>query len=313
MPLHPYLQKALAATAAGPPLPRDAAVLRAAYEARMAALPRRPVHAVTDRAIPGPAGDIPVRVYRPGASTDAPIVVYFHGGGFVLCSIDTHDGLCREFCVRTGAVVVSVAYALAPERKFPAAPDECLAATRWIGAHGAELGGDGGRLALAGDSAGGNLATVTAMRIRDEGGPAVAAQVLLYPVTDYHTPGTLSYAERGSGYGLSADTLKWCWEQYLAEAADADNPHACPNRAARLDGLPPAYVVTAEYDPLRDEGIAYARRLREAGVDATCVNYADVNHGFASLAGILDRADEAVDAACAWLKARISDHARAGG
>jgi acetyl esterase len=234
------------------------------------------------------------------------VIIFFHGGGFVLCSIETHDGLCRELCLRTGAVVVSVGYALAPERKFPAAPDDCLAATRWVAANAAELGGDGRRLALCGDSAGGNLAAVTALRIRDEGGPAVAVQLLIYPVTDHHAAGTASYAERASGFGLSADTMRWCWESYLPDPADADNPHACPNRAERLEGLPPAYVVTADYDPLRDEGAAYAARLRAAGVDATHVNYADMNHGFVSLAGVLDRADEALAAACDWLCSRLA-------
>jgi acetyl esterase len=306
VPLHPYLQKALDAAAAVLPLPRDPVVLRAAYEKRMAALPRRAVKSVSDRVIPGPTGDIPVRVYRGDGSDAAPVVVFFHGGGFVLCSIETHDGLCREICSRTGAVVVSVGYALAPERKFPAASDECLAATRWIAANVVEFGGDASRLALAGDSAGGNLAAVTALRLRDEGGPAVAAQLLFYPVTDHHSPGTASYVERGTGYGLSAETMRWCWESYLSDPAEADNPHACPNRAERLDGLPPAYVVTAEYDPLRDEGAAYTARLRAAGVDATCVNYADMNHGFVSLAGVLDRADEALAAACGWLASRFA-------
>ena len=193
-------------------------------------------------------------------------MVFFHGSGFVLCSLDTHDGMCRNLCAGTGCVVVSVDYRLAPEAKFPAAPDDCLAATRWAVANAAALGADPGRVFVAGDSAGGNLAAVTALRIRDEGGPRLLGQLLIYPVTDYYEPGTPSMIENAEGYGLTRAGMIWFWNHYLAAPSDGANPHASPFRAADLSGLPPALVVTAEYDPLRDEGEYYADRLRQAGV-----------------------------------------------
>lgn len=280
--------------------------IRAGDMARYAAVPRPDVHRVEDGSIPGPRGGIRIRIYRPEAPGPRPVVVFFHGSGFVICSIDTHDGLCRQICLRTDAVVVSVDYALAPENKFPAAPDDCLAATRWVARQAAELGGDPDRIALAGDSAGGTLAAVTALRVRDEGGPSIKALLLLYPVTDYPEPGTPSYVERAEGYGLTSDTMRWFWANYLNDPSEGAHPHASPYRADNLAGLPATYVMTAEFDPLRDEGEMFAGRLRKAGVPVELRRYSDMNHGFISWVGLIDRSGEALDAACGWLRRQVS-------
>lgn len=307
MTLDPVIQAMLEKAAAQPQwhtLTPEA--VRATDMARYALIGRPDVAAVEDRAIPGPHGDIGIRIYRPSGEKNLPLIVFFHGGGFVICSVDTHDGFCRQLCRRTGAIVVSVEYALAPEHKFPAGIDEALAAARWVGDHAGELGGDPEAIALAGDSSGGNFAAVTAMRIRDEGGPRIAAQLLVYPVTDHPSAGTASYAERATGCGLTARTMEWFWSHYLPADADPAHPHISPNRAENLAGLPPAYVVTAEYDPLRDEGGSFAERLSAAGVDATHVRYGDVHHGFLPWIGIIGRSEEAMQAACDWLKRKFA-------
>ena len=307
MPLHPLLTAMLAKTVGLPAMNTlTPAIIRATDTARyQTGVPPDEVHAVEDRHIPGPRGAIRVRIYRPDAEAERPVTVFFHGSGFVICSIETHDAMCRQICRRSGTVVVSVDYALAPENKFPAAPDDCLAATRWVAEHASEFGGDPTRLALAGDSAGGNLATVTALRIRDEGGPKIQAQLLLYPVTDHYSVQRLSYTERGTGNGLTADGMIWFWNHYLNHPDEGAHPHASPIRADSLQGLPAAYVVTGEYDPLRDEGEDYALRLRAAGVDVELVRCADMNHGFLSWVGLIDSSTVAMDAACVWLKKTV--------
>jgi acetyl esterase len=229
------------------------------------------------------------------------VLVFFHGSGFVLCSLDTHDGMCRNLCAGSAAVVASVDYRLAPEHKFPAGIEDCLYATRWAAAHAPELGTDARRVAVAGDSAGGNMAAVTALRLRDEGGPALCGQLLLYPVTDYHTPGTPSYRENAEGYGLTRDTMKWFWDHYLSDPAEGAHPHASPLRALGSSGLPPALIITAEYDPLRDEGELYAEKLRAGGVPTSLSRYDGVNHGFMFWVGVVDKADAAMSEACDWL------------
>jgi len=228
--------------------------------------------------------------------------VFFHGSGFVLCSLDTHDGMCRNLCAGAGCVVASVDYRLAPEHKFPAGPDDCLHATRWTAAHAVKLGADPTRIAVGGDSAGGNMAAVTALRMRDERGPALCGQLLLYPVTDYHTPGTPSYEENAEGYGLTRDTMKWFWHHYLHDPSEGMLPHASPLRALDLSGLPPALVITAEFDPLRDEGELYAKRLATSGVAVTLSRYDGVNHGFMFWTGVVDKAGSAMNEACEWLR-----------
>lgn len=257
---------------------------------------------VADRAIPGPAGDIPIRIYTPQGAGPFPLLVYFHGGGFVVGSIDDADVMCRTLCGGVGCVVVSVGYRLAPEHKFPAASDDCLAATRWVALHATELAADPDRLAVGGDSAGGNLATVTALRIRDEGGPPLCGQLLIYPVADYHTPPTSSYLANANGYLLTRDMMIWFWEHYLNHAGEAEDPRAAPLRAPDLSGLPPALVITAEFDPLRDEGERYAERLRQAGVPVVLSRYSGMIHGFLLFGELFEESRRAMNEAIAWLR-----------
>lgn len=252
------------------------------------------VASVEDRVIPGPAGDLPVRVYTPDTAAPRPVVAYFHGGGFVFCSIDTHDGTCRRLANATGAVVVSVEYRLAPECRFPAATDDCYAATVWAHEHAEDLGADPSQLVVAGDSAGGNLAAVVAQIARDRGGPQIGFQVLIYPVIDGACD-TPSYTENAEGYFLERQAMQWFWDQYLGPAGNCDDPLASPIRARDLSGLPPAVLITAEYDPLRDEGEAYAAALDAAGVPVTMRRYDGMIHGFVSMPMLFPEADEAVE------------------
>ena len=305
MPLHPKLQAILDSAAHLPPMQSvPPEKLRASYEAQAALGPRPEVAHVEDRMIAGPRGDIRVRIYRPDLDGGHAVITYFHGSAFVICSVDTHDALCRHLCLRSNAVVVSVDYGLAPEAVFPAGPDDSLAATLWTAQNALSLGGDPQRLIVAGDSAGATMAIVTAMRLRDAGGPPLAAQFLIYPVTDYPDPAPPSYDERGQGCGLTADAMRWGWDLYLSNPADRSHPFASPLRAEDLGNLPPAYVITAEYDLLRDEGQAFASRLTEAGVETVLVHYDDMNHGFMGNVGLLDRADETLASACDWLKTK---------
>ena len=303
MPVDPQLQPFLDARNAQPPL--DALSVEEA-RARLKVYPlpgarADAVASVDDRAIPGPAGPLGLRVYTPrGGPGPLPLLVFFHGGGFVVCDLGTHDALCRNLCDGAGCVVASVDYRLAPEHRFPAAPDDCLAATRWAAENAAELGVDAARVAVAGDSSGATLAAVTALRVRDEGGPRLAGQLLVYPSADLGLPPTPSLAEFGEGFGLGAGDLRWFWGKYLAPG-DERHPHASPMRAPDLHGLPPALVVTAECDPLRDDGERFAARLQEAGVPTTVTRYGGMAHGFFTLAGLLAKADAAQTEACAWL------------
>ena len=312
MPLDPKVRELLDAAAGAPPIGTvPVEVMREGTRSQMAAsfrmgLVSAPVAAVGNRVVPGLTSDLPVRVYTPEGRGPFPIVVFFHGGGWVLGSLDTHDPFCRALCAGAECVVVSVAYRLAPEHRFPAATDDALAATRWAADHAAEFGGDPARIAAAGDSAGGNLATVTALRARDEGGPALRGQLLIYPVVGYHTPPTPSYIENAEGYGMTRQTMVWFWEQYLADGAQAAHPHAVP-LVADLRGLPSALVITAEYDVLRDEGERYVERLRAAGVAARLSRYDGVHHRFAEMMGILDQAAQARDEMCAWLREVLAE------
>ena len=240
------------------------------------------VDIVTDTQIPGPGGDIAVRIYRPVSEAAAlPVVVYAHGGGFVFCDLDSHDGLCRNLANRTGAVFISVDYRLAPEHPWPAAAEDLYAVTKWVADTAGALGVDADRIAVGGDSAGGNLVAVTALMARDRGGPALAAQLLLYPViaADFDTE---SYRLFGAGYYNPKPALQWYWDQYVPDHADRAHPYASP-LTARLDGLPPAVVVLAGHDPLRDEGIAYADALQRAGVAVTRLAYEGGIHGFMTM------------------------------
>ena len=261
-----------------------------------------PIANVAERSIPGPAGPIPIRVYTPDGSAPFGVVVYFHGGGWVAGNLDTHDDICRALANEAGCVVASIDYRLAPEHKFPAAAEDAYAATCWVAEHAAEIGGDPARLAVGGDSAGGNLTAMVALMARDRRGPAIAHQLLIYPVTDYSFD-TPSYRDNAEGYLLTRAGMEWYWGHYLASDADGDNPYASPLRARDLGGLPPALVITAEYDPLRDEGEAYAKRLREAGVPVMSTCYPGMIHSFFGQFQLLDQGKEAIRQAGGALKA----------
>src|SRR5271157_3641623 len=242
-------------------------------------LPR--VAKVEDRRLPGPGGAIRVRIITPlGAGPGPlPVVVYFHGGGWVLGNIESHESICRAIANAGGVIVVTVDYRLAPEHRFPAAVEDAYAATRWAAEHAAGFGGDPRRIAVAGDSAGGNLAAVTCLMARDRGGPRVVFQVLLYPITDYEFNST-SYIANADGYFLTRSEMAWYWEHYVEKAEDRRHPHASPCRAADLSRLPPALLITAEFDVLRDEAEAYARQLQAAGVAVKLRRYDGMIHGF---------------------------------
>lgn len=261
-----------------------------------------PVFTVEDLEIPGPAEDIPLRVYSPEGDGPHPVLVFFHGGGFVLGDREAYDPVCRRLCARSGHVVVSVDYRLAPEHKFPAAVEDCLAATRWVAENSASVDGDPARISVGGDSAGGNLAAVISRRARDEGGPALAGQLLVYPVTYQVGPDTASRKENAEGYFLTRDDMAYFGDHYFADVEDARGTDASPANAESFSNLPPALVVTAEYDPLRDEGEDYARELQEAGVQTKLTRYDGMIHGFLNFYGVTERSDELADEASEWLR-----------
>lgn len=260
-----------------------------------------PVAEVGDLRIPAAAGDIEARMYRPGAGGPLPVLVYFFGGGWSLGTLDTCDGVCRRLTNAAQCVTVSVGYRLAPEHKFPAAVHDCHAGTAWVASHAAELCVDAARLAIAGDSSGGNLAAAVALLARERGGPAIRHQLLVYPNTDYLAD-TASMREGTDQRFFNATSVRWYWSMYLASPADGANQLASPLRAADLSGLPAATVITAEYDPLRDEGEQYARRLEAAGVPAEIIRYDGMMHGFFTMVGTLDTARSAVSAAASRLR-----------
>ena len=303
MPVDPQIQEILDKGAALPPTHTmtvgDARVL---YDSRVALFPpTAPVANVTERTIDGPGGALRLRIYTPKATAPFPLVVFYHGSGFVLCSLETHDGMCRNLCGGAAAVVVSVDYRLAPEAPFPAGLEDCLLATRWAAAHAAELGADASRIVVAGDSAGGNLAAVVALRARDEGGPALVGQLLIYPATAHYSANMPSYTQNAEGYGLTRATMEWFWNHYM-DPSEAKNPHAAPLEAADLSRLPPALVQTAEYDPLRDEAELYGERLRAAGVPVVVTRWDGMNHGFMFWANRVDKATAAMAEACNWVR-----------
>lgn len=267
----------------------------AGTRARLEVFPAPPVASVENRTIPGPGGPIPVRVYRDTdpAEEDRPVLAWFHGGGHVIGSLDTHDTMARSICREAGCVVVSVDYRMGPEHPFPAAVDDCVAAVRWLGERGGEVGADPGCIAVGGDSAGGNLAAVAALTARDEEGPALRHQLLVYPVTDYRCRGP-SYERYARGYGaLEAESMRWFQRHYLGGPDPAEDWRASPLLAADLSGLPPALVITAECDVLRDEGVAYAERLAKSGTPCEHVPFPGMIHGFFGLLGIAGAAAEA--------------------
>jgi len=283
--------------------PKDARQLF--RETRPASTPTPPrIGDVRDLMADGPGGPIPLRVYRPAgvaAGTALPALVYFHGGGWVIGDLDTHDVQCRQLTAEAGVTVVAVDYRLAPEHKFPAAVDDAWAATRWVAAHGSDFGVDGRRIAVAGDSAGGNLAAVVSLLAREAGAPAIRLQVLVYPVTDVAAE-TKSYHDFADGYLLTRESMRWFKNHYLKSASEAEDWRVSPLRAMSLAGLQPALVVTAGFDPLRDEGAAYAARLTDAGVRVDYVCYGGMIHGFMPMGRLIDTGNRAISQVAASLR-----------
>jgi acetyl esterase len=271
---------------------------------KMTAGPATPLAQVRDLTLPGPGGAIKARLYRPTSDGTLPGLVFFHGGGWVIGDLDSHDDLCRDLAAQAGCAVLAVDYRLAPEHRFPAAADDAIAATHWVAANAAQLGIDPKRLAVGGDSAGGNLAAVAALAARDAGRP-LAAQLLIYPVTDMSRFEGESYTTCGEGYGLTAGAMVWFRDHYLTDAAAARDWRVSPLLATDLGRLPPALVVTAEFDLLRSEGEAYAKRLAEAGVPTMLTRYDGMIHGFASMAGVLDVGRKVRGDMAQWLKGTL--------
>jgi acetyl esterase len=260
-----------------------------------------PVCEVADLQIPGPGGQLPLRLYRPAHERPLPALVYFFGGGWVLGTIDTADGVCRSLANSSGALVVVVGYRLAPEHPFPAAIDDCYATVRWVAGHADEIGADPARLAVGGDSAGGNLAAAVALRARPDG-PALAGQLLVYPNTDQLADDP-SMRAADDPFLFNRHSVQWYRQHYLTNPGDAAHPLASPLRAESLAGLPPALVITAEYDPLRDQGEAYARRLADEGVPVELSRYPGMAHGFFTMAGTVDASRAAIAQAASSLRA----------
>ena len=264
-----------------------------------------PVDRIDDRRIPGPGGhEIPIRVYHPRDRGPLPVLVWFHGGGWTIGSLDTHDNTCRSLTNGVGCVVVSVDYRLAPEHKFPAAVDDALAATQWVADHAAEVDGDPSRIAVAGDSAGGNLAAVVSLLARDARAPDLAFQLLVYPVTDYEFE-SASMVENATGYFLERESMRWFYKQYLNDENDGADWRFSPVRVADLTGLPPAFVLTAEFDPLRDQGERYADKLEADGVPVELRRYDGVFHGFFGMRDFMEPAKEAFDDVTKALRAAL--------
>ena len=295
MPIHPEAQAFLnqrEAAGAKPTNELSVAAARAQAVAMTRLLgPGEPIARVADQMVAGPHGNIPIRIYTPAGSGPFPVLVYFHGGGWVIGNLETADVLCRMFTNAANCIVVSVNYRHAPEDKFPAAADDAYAATQWVAQHAHTFDGDPQHIAVAGASAGANLAAVVALMARERGGAPLVFQLLTVPVTNYDLD-TASYRANADGYGLTRDAMRWFWAHYLRTEADGQHPYASPLRATDLRGLPPAFVLTAECDPLRDEGEAYALRLRDAGVPVVYQCYDGMIHGYLGAAATADMVRE---------------------
>ena len=255
--------------------------------------PKSEMFKVEDRPIPGPAGDITIRVYTPSEGGPFPLLVWYYGGGWVIGNLDVTDGSCRRLAEGAQCVVASIQYRLAPENKFPAGVEDCYAATAWLAKNAATINADATRLAVGGASAGGNLSAVVSLMARDRGGPPVALQIMVVPMTDRNFE-TKSYLDNAEGYWNTRAWMMYFWDHYLKDESDAKNPYAAPLQAKDLSGLPPALIMTAEYDPLRDDGAAYAERLKQAGVPTTYICYKGTTHGFFSGPSRIDKGKEAV-------------------
>lgn len=304
MPVDPQFAPFLALSAQMPPLSQmPLQALRSGGAMPRPAEPT-PVAQVIDRTIPGPRGDIKIRIYRPHAQEGLPLLLFMHGGGFILGDLDSHDEAARVLTMAADCVTVAVDYRLAPENPFPAAPEDCFAALRWAAAHARTFGADPSRIAVVGDSAGGNLAAVMALRARDEGGPKLLGQVLVYPVTDLEASYDVPPAPDGNYYFLTKEDCAYFNQLYLTGRPDARHPHASPMFSEDVAGLPPALVITAEYDSLCRQGEAYAARLKAAGVEVEHTRYAGAIHGFFTMP--VPAGKEALAQAAAWLKRRFA-------
>jgi acetyl esterase len=260
---------------------------------------------ISHQLIPGPAGDLLARVYQPKGAKTFPVLVYFHGGGWVIANLGTYDASCRALANAANCIVVSVAYRQAPEHKFPAATEDAYAALQWVMANAAKFNGDPLRVAMGGESAGGNLAAVSCLMARDRQGKMPVHQMLIYPITNYAFD-TPSYQENANASPLNKAGMQWFWSQYLNNAADGSNPYASPLRAENLRGLPPTTVITADIDPLRSEGQTYAQRLKDDGVTVTATNYTSVTHEFFGMGSVVNKAKQAVNEAALGLRSGFS-------
>ncbi len=308
MPLDPqakaFLDQLAAAGAPGlTELPVDEA--RQAIKGLFATENPEPVSRVEDRTVPTPNGPVPIRIYMPEGQGPFPVLVFFHGGGWVIGDLETHDPTCRALSNAANCVTVSVDYRLAPEHKFPAAADDCYEATKWTILNIASYGGDPTRVAVGGDSAGGNLAAAVALMSGDRGAPSLAFQLLIYPVTN-HAFDTESCKQNGKDYLLTVESMEWFWNHYLASEVDGNSPYASPLQAKYVNSPPPALVITAEFDPLRDEGEAYADKLKQAGGQVTTSRYDGMIHGFFSMFAF-DACRKAIDEAGSALKAAFAN------
>jgi acetyl esterase len=307
--LDPQIAGLLAAMAQAPQ-PDYATLTAVQLRAALAASPSPfaagdEVAAIEDRTLRGPNGDLKIRLYRPLAAAGVlPLTLFFHGGGFVACGLDTHDNICRTLAARAGSLLVSVDYSLAPEAPFPAAVEDAQFALDWLDTHAASIGGDATRIAVAGDSAGGNLAAVLAQLARRDG-PQLRHQLLLYPVTDCGGESD-TYARFGAGYFLTREAMRWYRRQYVADPKTALDPRASPLRAETTAGVAPATIITAEFDPLHGEGAAYARKLEADGVAVAYRCWPGQVHGFASMLGIVDAAEAALSFGAARLREALS-------
>ena len=305
MPLDPQIARILAARS---PLPRHAlpiGELRKGLNSQISTS-RTKVGKVEDLLITSAERDIPIRIYWPDGSRPDGCFLFIHGGGFVGGSLDTHDHVCRDICLGANCVVVATDYRLAPEHPFPSALNDCNAVLTWVVSHGADLGIGELKIVLGGDSAGGNLATVLAARSRQRQEWGVCGQILIYPITDLPQLSRASYVENGTGYGLTSDDMKRFWRDYAGEAADENDPEIAPLRSENLAGFPATLVITAQYDPLRDEGEEYARRLMEAGVQTTLKRYDGAIHGFVRMGSQVTMASRALQQISQWTRDRFS-------
>jgi acetyl esterase len=262
---------------------------------------KAPIKEVKEISIPGKLGPIPLRLYFPKTPGPHRVFISIHGGGWVAASLDANEPTCKEICSRAECIVISVGYHLAPEHKFPGPLEDCFAATQWVFKHCSQFGGDPDKIMIGGDSAGGNLAAAVTLMMRASKGPQLYAQVLLYPVTNYNFD-TLSYHKFATGYLVHRETVKWFWQCYLRDETDGTNPYASPLQATNLSGLPPALFIQADYDPLRDDGDAYAEKLKASGIPVEIRTYNSI-HGFTLYTNIFDIARKALQDIADFLKA----------